>query len=162
MKKENSEIKNEVENLLNDEFFTVIKTSKKINDKTKKIKQLNEYFKTTPNYHEIPEIKNKIPDLYNLLLTNLNENNNNYVLSQMELIKTLCNTNKSDESFHNFIKQSIPKLFDKFYLQNTKINDSLIVLFSNFISSNSLVQTVSHADNLAPTALLYTVFKTNL
>ena len=80
---------NNTSNLLNQEFFDTIQLSKKINSKIKKINELSKYLKDNPNYIEIPEIKNKLSDLYNLLLTNLNENNNNYVLAQMELIKVL-------------------------------------------------------------------------
>ena len=123
-----------INNILNQEFFDTIKLSKKINLKIQKIKDLNDYFKKTPNYIEIPEIKNKMQDLLNLLLTNLNENNNNYVLAQMELIKTLSKTINKEENYKNFIKSSLSKLFDKFYLGNSKINDTLIEIFDQFIS----------------------------
>ena len=123
-----------INDILNQEFFDTIKLSKKINSKGQKINELTDYFKKNPNYNELPEIKNKIQDLLNLLLTNLNENNNNYVLAQMELIKTLSKTLNKEENFKNFIKSSLPKLFDKFYLSNTKINDTLIEMFNDFIS----------------------------
>ena len=123
-----------INDILNQEFFDTIKLSKKINSKAKKINELNDFFNKNPNYIELPEIKNKIQDLLNLLLTNLNENNNNYVLAQMELIKTLSQTLSKEESFKNFTKLSLPKLFDKFYLGNTKINDTLIEIFDRFIS----------------------------
>ena len=123
-----------INDILNQEFFDTIKLSKKINSKAKKINELNDFFNKNPNYIELPEIKNKIQDLLNLLLTNLNENNNNYVLAQMELIKTLSQTLNKEESFKNFTKLSLPKLFDKFYLGNTKINDTLIEIFDRFIS----------------------------
>ena len=123
-----------INDILNQEFFDTIKLSKKINSKGQKINEITDYFKKNPNYNELPEIKNKIEDLLNLLLTNLNENNNNYVLAQMELIKTLSKTLNKEENFKNFIKSSLPKLFDKFYLGNTKINDTLIEMFNDFIS----------------------------
>ena len=85
------------QNILNQEFFDTIKLSKKINTKTKKINEITEFFKKTPNFIDLPEIKNKMKDLYNLLLTNLNENNNNYVLAQMQLIKALGNTINTEE-----------------------------------------------------------------
>ena len=132
MEKEKEE--NNLNNLLNQEFFDTIKLSKKINSKIKKINELAKNLKKTPNYIELPEIKNKLPDLYSLLLTNLNENNNNYVLAQMELIKTLGQTINKEETFRNFVKQSLPKLFDKFYLGNPKIYDTLIEMFNEFIS----------------------------
>ena len=125
---------NNLNNILNQEFFDTIKESKKINLKAKKINELTNYFKKVPNYNQLPEIKNKIQDLLNLLLINLNENNNNYVLAQMELIKTLNKTINKEENYKNFIKLSLPKLFDKFYLGNQKINDTLIEIFNDFIS----------------------------
>ena len=132
MEKEKEE--NNLKKILDQEFFDTIKNSKKINSKIKKIKELTESLKKTPNFLELPDIKNKMSDLYNLLLTNLNENNNNYVLAQMELIKALVQTINKEESFKNFIKQSLGKLFDKFYLGNVKINESLIEIFEQYIS----------------------------
>ena len=108
--------------ILNQDFFDTIKKSKKINIKSQKIKELSKYFESNPDSLQSPEIKNKIPELYDLLLINLNENNNNYVLAQMELIQTLGKIMKHDESYNNFVKKSLSKLFDKFYLGNNKIN----------------------------------------
>ena len=132
MEKEKEE--NNHQKILDQEFFDTIKNSKKINSKIKKINELTESLKKTPNYLELPDIKNKMSDLYSLLLTNLNENNNNYVLAQMELIKALVQTINKEESFKNFVKQSLGKLFDKFYLGNVKINESLIEIFEQYIS----------------------------
>ena len=138
------------QNILNQEFFDTIKLSKKINTKTKKINEITEFFKKTPNFIDLPEIKNKMKDLYNLLLTNLNENNNNYVLAQMQLIKALGNTINTEENFRNFVKQSLPKLFDKFYLSNQKINEALIEIFNQFISFKilSIKDYYQHIENL--------------
>ena len=132
MEKEKEE--NNLIAFLNKEFFDTIQLSKKINLKIKKINELSEHLKKNMNSIELPEVKNKLPDLYNLLLTNLNENNNNYVLAQMELIQNLGKVINHDESFNKFIKQALPKLFDKFYLGNNKINEALIKMFSEFIS----------------------------
>ena len=132
MEKEKDE--NNHQKILDQEFFDTIKNSKKINSKIKKINELTESLKKTPNFLELPDIKNKMSDFYNLLLTNLNENNNNYVLAQMELIKALVQTINKEESFKNFVKQSLGKLFDKFYLGNVKINESLIEIFEKYIS----------------------------
>ena len=129
-KSENSNQKD----ILNQEFFDTIKNSKKINIKTQKIKELSKYFSSNLESPQSPEIKNKIPDLYELLLINLNENNNNYVLAQMELIQVLGKAMTQDENYSNFIKQSLPKLFDKFYLGNNKINEVLVKMFSEFIA----------------------------
>ena len=120
--------------VLNKEFFEIIKSSKKINDKTKKMNELIEFFNKSNNNIELPEIKSQIPELYSLLLINLNENNNNYVLAQMELIKAIGKSQHKEENFNNFVNQSLPKLFDKFYLGNPKINNTLIEMFNNFIS----------------------------
>ena len=125
---------NNSNNILNQDFFDTIKLSKKINSKIKKINELTEYLQKNPNYINSPDIKTKIADLLILLLTNLNENNNNYVLAQMGLIVVLGQTINKEESFKNFVKQSLPKLFDKFYLGNDKINDNLIEIFNQFIS----------------------------
>ena len=128
------EKENTTNSILNEEFFNTIRLSKKINAKIKKINEITDYFQKTPNYIDILDIKKKLPDLFSLLLINLNENNNNYVLAQMDLILTLGKTINKEETFRNFIKQSLPKLFDKFYLGNPKINDNLIEMFDQFIS----------------------------
>ena len=120
--------------ILNQEFFDTIKNSKKINTKTQKIRELSKYFEKIGGGEHPPEIKNRFPDLFSLLLINLNENNNNYVLAQMELIQILGKTLNKDENYKTFIKQSLPKLFDKFYLGNNKINEILVKMFSEFIT----------------------------
>ena len=129
---EKSEEKSTSDGILNQEFFDTIKKSKKINIKTQKIQELSKYISSQGDILS-PEIKSKIPDLYNLLLINLNENNNNYVLAQMELIQVLGNILKGEDNFKNFIRQSLSKLFDKFYLSNPKINQILVKMFSEFI-----------------------------
>ena len=120
--------------ILNQEFFDTIKNSKKINTKTQKIREVSKYFEKIGGGEHPPEIKNRFPDLFSLLLINLNENNNNYVLAQMELIQILGKTLNKDENYKTFIKQSLPKLFDKFYLGNNKINEILVKMFSEFIT----------------------------
>ena len=127
--------------LLTDEFFSQIKTSKKINEKKKKIDELTKSLQEDPSYLNSSENQQKISQLYDLLISNLNENNNNYVSSQMKLIETLINNNKNNENnqkFQNFAKQALPKLFDKYYLQNQKINDNLTGLLNKFIENKIL------------------------
>ena len=156
MKEENNTQKNNIQNpdtsdmpispttkpdLLTDEFFSQIKTSKKINEKRKKIDELTKSLQEDPSYLNSSENQQKITQLYDLLISNLNENNNNYVSSQMKLIETLINNNKNNENnqkFQNFAKQALPKLFDKFYLQNQKINDNLTGLLNKFIENKIL------------------------
>ena len=106
--------------ILNQEFFGTIKNSKKINTKNQKIRELSKYFSKIGDSEQPLEIKNRIPNLFSLLLINLNENNNNYVLAQMELIQILGKTLNNDDNYKTFIKQCLPKLFDKFYLGNNK------------------------------------------
>ena len=129
--------------LLTDDFFSQIKNSKKINDKKKKIDELTKSLKENPSYLNSSKNQQKISQLYNLLISNLNENNNNYVSSQIKLIETLINNNKSNEkesyqNFKNFSKQALPKLFDKYYLQNQKINDNLTDILGKFIDNKIL------------------------
>ena len=120
---------NPLESLLTEEFFTTINTSKKINDKKTKIDSLDTLIKNNPTcitFFQNPCNKEKYSTLLSLLNTHLNENNNNYVIALISLITTLTEYISSEENFNNFIKQSLSKLFDKFYLQNPKINDMLI------------------------------------
>ena len=115
MENKKEEKDNNPNNILDQDFFDTIRLSKKINSKISKINELTKFFQKTPNYIELPDIKSKLPDLFSLLLTNLNENNNNYVLAQMNLILVLGQTINKEENFRTFIKNSLPKLFDKFY-----------------------------------------------
>ena len=125
--------------LLTDDFFTTIKTSKKVSDKKKKIEELTKSLKKNPSYLNLPQNQQKISDLYNLIISNLNENNNNYVSSQIKLIDILINNNKNNsQNFQNFSKMALPKLFDKYYLQNQKINESLTGILGKFIDNKIL------------------------
>ena len=139
--------------LLTDDFFSQIKTSKKINDKKKKIDELTKSLQEDPSYLNSSENQQKITQLYDLLISNLNENNNNYVSSQMKLIETLINNSKNNENtkFKNFAKQALPKLFDKYYLQNQKINDNLTGLLNKFIENKilNLQDYYPHIENIS-------------
>ena len=58
-------------------------------------------------------------------MTNLlNENNNNLILSEINLTLLISNkiktSNNNNNNFNNFITENLPKIFDKFYLQNEK------------------------------------------
>ena len=109
---------NNNEELFTDEFFSEINTLKKLNEKKSKIDSINNYLKENISNNNLPN-NNNISKLYDYLLSNLNENNNNYVLSQLKLIETLItinNTtlNSSTKNFPNFAKNALPKLFDKY------------------------------------------------
>ena len=139
--------------LLSDDFFTAIKTSKKINDKKKKIDELAKSLKENPSYLNLPQNQQKVSDLYNLIISNLNENNNNYVSSQIKLIDILINNNdiNNSQNFKNFSKLALPKLFDKFYLQNQKINESLTGVLGKFIDNKilNMQDYYTHIENIS-------------
>ena len=82
--------------------------------------------------------RQKLSKLYELILSNLTENNNNFVLSQLELIEILGQYLYDQNEYKSFYKQALPKLFDKFYLQNQKINDNIIQMFNNSITNRIL------------------------
>jgi hypothetical protein len=75
---------------------------------------------------ESPNNLKKLDELYGILLNHLNENNNNYVSSQINLISNLIKKQGNSENLKTFTKNALPKLFGKFYLQNSKINENLI------------------------------------
>jgi hypothetical protein len=120
-----------------EDFFSAIEASKKIIDKKKKIDELSKYLEENPSYLKSPRNQPKISQLYDLMISNLNENNNSYISSQIKLIDILINNNKNNnnnQTFKNFSKMALPKLFDKYYLQNQKINASLTGILSKFIN----------------------------
>ena len=129
------------EEILNDEFFNAFLPSKKITDKKKKINDLIINLKQNKIYlSSLLSINNrkKLSKLYELILSNLTENNNNFVLSQLELIEILGQYLYDQNEYKSFYKQALPKLFDKFYLQNQKINDNIIQMFNNSITNRIL------------------------
>ena len=133
----NTSSENDV-NILSDEFFSEINTLKKLNEKKSKIDIITNYLKENKSINS-----NNISKLYDFLLSNLNENNNNYVLSQLKLIETLIyninnNEKELNENFKNFAKKALPKLFDKYYLQNQKINDNITNILNKFIHNKTL------------------------
>ena len=127
--------------ILNDEFFNAFLPSKKITEKKKKINDLIINLKQNKIYlSSLLSINNrqKLSKLYELILSNLTENNNNFVLSQLELIEILGQYLYDQNEYKSFYKQALPKLFDKFYLQNQKINDNIIQMFNNSIANRIL------------------------
>ena len=136
--------------LLTDEFISEINTLKKLNDKKSKIDLITNYLKENSNIN----IDNNISKLYDFLLLNLNENNNNYVLSQLKLIETLINYNNiniSNEGFKSFAKNALSKLFDKYYLQNPKINANITNILDKFIQNKilNLQDYYPHIENIS-------------
>ena len=135
---------NNLDDILNNEFFKFFEGKEKISDKKAKIKYLTTIFKNNNGIIESLKEPKKLTSLYEIILTNLIENNNNYLLSQIELIKILSeNILKSEKTdrkneFTNFFKKALPKLFDKFYLQNQKINENLIEIFDDSLTNNIL------------------------
>ena len=135
--KENNEI-------LNPDFLKSFETPQKLPEKRTKIIKLINYFQENQSYLKSLNDSKNLEYLYNIILTNLNENNNNFVISQINLIKILVEQilNNDNEQIKlelkNFFKKALPKLFDKFYLQNEKINKNLIDIFIFVIDKNIL------------------------
>ena len=140
-KNENEKFFNNNQDILDDDFFDSFSPSKKITIKKKKINELIINLKQNKEYlSSLLSINNreKLSKLYELILLNLTENNNNYVLSQLELIDILGQYLYDQNEFKSFYRQALPKLFDKFYLQNPKINDNIIQMFNNSINNRIL------------------------
>ena len=127
--------------ILDDDFFNAFLPSQKIQGKKKKISELITNLKQNKIYlSSLLSINNrkKLSKLYELILSNLTENNNNFVLSQLELIDLLGQYLYDQNEYKSFYRQALPKLFDKFYLQNQKINDNIIQMFNSSISNGIL------------------------
>ena len=132
---------NNNQNILDEEFFDSFAPSKKITVKKKKINELITNLKQNKEYlSSLLSINNrqKLSKLYELILLNLTENNNTFVLNQLELIEILGQYLYDQNEFKSFYKQALPKLFDKFYLQNQKINETIIQMFNNSILNRIL------------------------
>ena len=142
-KEENNLIVNDY---LNSDFFKFFETPQKLHEKREKITKLINFLQENKNYFKSLKEPKNLNLLFDIILTNLIENNNNFVLIQINLIKILCEKislieNENEQiklDFINFIKKSLSKLFDKFYLQNSKINNNLFEVFVLFLEKNIL------------------------
>ena len=132
----------EIPDILNSDFFKSFETPKKLPEKKAKISHLINFLKENNTYFKSLKDSKKLLNLYDIIITNLIENNNNFVLAQIDLIEILSeqiansDNNKIKNDFVTFYKKSLPKLFDKFYLQNQKINQNLLNIFNNSIKRN--------------------------
>ena len=139
--KKDINIENEI---LNSDFLKSLEAPQKLPEKREKIIKIIKYFQENKTYlKSLKETKN-LMHFYKIILTNLNENNINFVINQINLIKIISeqiSTIENEEikyGFINFYKMALPKLFDKFYLQNEKINKNLLVIFIFVIENNIL------------------------
>ena len=130
--------------ILNSDFLKSLETPQKLPEKRSKITKLINFFQENQIYlKSLKETKN-LEHLYDIILSNLNENNNNFVICQINLIKIIgeqISSNENEEiksDFIKFLKNALPKLFDKFYLQNEKINNNLLDIFIFVIEKNIL------------------------
>ena len=133
-----------------EDFISSINATKKISDKKRLVDALITDVKSNPNKIKSPENINKLPDLLNTLIINLNENNNNFVVSELNLIQNLTDNLNSNESYIKFGQKALPKLLNKFYLQNPKIDSKLINVFKKFNSAKILEvkDYFQYADNI--------------
>ena len=136
--------KPEIQDILNSDFLKSFEAPKKLPEKKTKISNLINFLKENNTYLQSLKDQKKLLFLYDIILTNLIENNNNFVISQIDLIEILseqiinCENSEIKNEFINFYRKALPKLFDKFYLQNQKINQNLIKIFDNSIKRKIL------------------------
>ena len=134
----------EQQDILNPDFFKSFEPQKKLPEKKSKISNLITFLKENNTYLSSLKDQKKLSSLYDIILTNLIENNNNFVISQINLIEIISEqilnseNNENKNNFITFYKKALPKLFDKLYLQNQKINENLIYIFDNSIKRNVL------------------------
>ena len=130
--------------ILNSDFFSFFEKEQKLPEKRAKIINLINYFQENKTYIQSLKDSSLLEKLYDIILSNLIENNNNFVMSQINIIKiiseqiTLNNIEEIRNNFVIFFKKALPKLFDKFYLQNEKINKLLLDLFILVLNKNIL------------------------
>ena len=130
--------------ILNSDFFSFFEKEQKLPEKRAKIINLINYFQENKTYIQSLKDSSLLEKLYDIILSNLIENNNNFVLSQINIIKiiseqiTLNDIEEIRNNFVIFFKKALPKLFDKFYLQNEKINKLLLDLFILVLNKNIL------------------------
>ena len=134
----------QIPDIFDSDFFKSFEPPKKLPEKKTKISNVIKFLKENPTYLQSLKDEKKILPLYDIILTNLIENNNNFVIAQIDLIEILSDqisnseSNEKKNNFINFYKKALPKLFDKFYLQNQKINENLLKMFDNSIKINNL------------------------
>ena len=126
----NSDINSE-NDILNSDFFSPFETNQKLPEKKAKIMKLIEYLQENTTYFQALKETENLKLLYNIILNNL-------IKIFLELIPS-SNNEIIITDFRNFFRKALPKLFDKFYLQNSKINEKLYSIFSLSITNNILL-----------------------
>ena len=126
--------------ILNDNFLQNLSTEKNSSEKKKLIDELYTNFQSNNEYFQNSQTNENLNKFYKIMTNLLNENNNNLISSEINLLSLMSNKmkNSNDNNFSNFIQESLTKIFDKFYLQNQKINKEIIFLFNNLIENNNI------------------------
>ena len=127
-------------NFLNNQNPYQMGNLKKINEKRKLIDDLTLFLNSNKNLINDPINQDKFSELYQVLLTLLNENNNSFISAEINLLKLMSENIKNNQQFGQFLIASLPKLFDKFYLQNPKINKELVNLFNIFVKNGLKIE----------------------
>ena len=79
----------EQKDILNPDFFKSFEPQKKLPEKKSKISNLITFLKENNTYLSSLKNQKKLSSLYDIILTNLIENNNNFVISQINLIEII-------------------------------------------------------------------------
>ena len=130
--------------ILNSDFFKLFETPQKLQEKRENIINLINYLTKNQTYIQSLKETKRLELLYEIILTNLIENNNNFLIVHIDLIKIMSEQISTIEKdiikngFINFFKKALPKLFDKLYLQNEKIIKNLLELFIFVVEKNLL------------------------
>ena len=127
-------------NFLNNQNPYQMGNLKRINEKRKLIDDLTLFLNSNKNLINDPINQDKFSELYQVLLTLLNENNNSFISAEINLLKLMSENIKNNQQFGQFLIASLPKLFDKFYLQNPKINKELVNLFNIFVKNGLKIE----------------------
>ena len=156
--------------LLNENFLQILLNEKNSSKKQKLINEIYTIFHSKNKYFQ-NSFKN-LTKFFKIMSNLLNENNNNLLSKEINLISLINNKIKtSKNNNNNFINKNLLKIFNKFHLQNEKINKQIIFLFNNLIENNNikfeilileiinmkLEQNSNHKNNL----ILFTVNKIN-
>ncbi|MCQ2819535.1 MAG: hypothetical protein MJ252_19910, partial [archaeon] len=124
-------------NSITDEFLDVLRATKKSSQKKKMIEDLILFLAMNPNYILSDANFNQFEKLFEVMKMLLNENNTSFISVEMNLLKIFSNNFKrKNDKTKKFFLDILPKLFDKFYLQNPKINQDLVDLFNVIVENN--------------------------
>ena len=130
--------KENIQNIYFQYLLSKLRIANSINSKKNLIDNLITTIKNNNELFQLKEFNQILLHFYKFLQISILDNTISFIKSQLNLINLFIGNLYEDKNFILFYKIILPKLFDKFYIHNENINNSLISLFHKSILNNML------------------------